>query len=169
MNINLITPRNSSFQASGQDLKKIATDMLENQNLLKLLKYSTTDALQKPDVTVREKAAMLNKNIRIVPQLPYESEQESVLIISFDSFVTNANNPEFRDNVIMIDVLCPVTTWLMDDYMLRPYKIMHEIDGMLNRQKLNGIGKVDFISANSLILSKELAGFTITYRVINDA
>ena len=52
--------------------------------------------------------------------------------------------------------------------MLRPYKIMHEIDGMLNRSRLNGIGKVDFVSANSLILSEELAGFTLVYRVIND-
>ena len=111
---------------------------------------------------------MLNNNIRVVPKLPFNDSQESVVIVTFDSFMENGNNPEFRDNIIMIDVLCPVSSWIMGDYMLRPYKIMHEIDGMLNRSRLNGIGKVDFVSANSLILSEELAGFTLIYRVIND-
>lgn len=168
MKFDFVTPRNSSFSASGEDLKKISGLMLDNQRLLKLLKFPTPDALIKENLTPKEKAEMLNKNIRIVPKLPFSDTQESVIIITFDSFVTNANNPLFRDNVIMIDVLCPVDTWVMDDYMLRPYKIMHELDGMLNHSKLNGIGEVNFISANSLILSEELAGFTVMYRVIND-
>ena len=45
---------------------------------------------------------------------------------------------------------------------------MGEIDGMLNNSKLNGIGTIDFIGANQLLLSSELAGFSLTYRVIND-
>lgn len=168
MRIDLVTPRNSSFESSGKDLQKISNKFLNNQNLLKLLKHSTPDALSRPDISNDIKAEMINKNIRVVPKLPFNQSQESVIIITFDSFITNDNNPEFRDNVIMIDVLCPIDTWVMSDYMLRPYKIMHEIDGMLNRSKLNGIGKVDFVSANSLILSEELAGFTLAYRVIND-
>lgn len=168
MKIDLVTPRNSSFESSAKDLQKITSKFLDNQKLLKLLKYSTFDALSKPDLTNEEKSAMLNNNIRVVPKLPFNDSQESIVIITFDSFMENGNNPEFRDNIIMIDVLCPVSSWIMGDYMLRPYKIMHEIDGMLNRSKLNGIGKVDFVSANSLILSEELAGFTLVYRVIND-
>lgn len=168
MKIDLVTPRNSSFEASGKDLNSISTRFLNNQNLLKLLKYSTPDALTRPDLSNEEKSTLLNKNIRVVPKLPFNQTQESTVIITFDDFATNKSNPEFRDNVIMIDVLCPVDTWVMNDYMLRPYKIMHEIDGMLNRSKLNGIGKVDFVSSSSLILSEELSGYTLVYRVIND-
>ena len=45
---------------------------------------------------------------------------------------------------------------------------MGEIDGMLNKSQLNGIGTVEFIGANQLLLSSDLAGFSLTYRVIND-
>ena len=45
---------------------------------------------------------------------------------------------------------------------------MHEIDGMLNKTKLTGIGVVNFLSSNALILSEELAGFTMSYVVINN-
>lgn len=168
MKIDLVTPRNSNFEASGKDLQQISNKILNNQNLLKLLKYSTPNALSQPNLKSKDVQSMMNKNIRVTPKLPYTSDQESVIIISFDSFTTNNNNPEFRDNVIMIDILCPVDSWIMNDYMLRPYKIMHEIDSMLNNSKLNGIGKVNFVSANSLILSEELAGFTLVYSVIND-
>ena len=56
----------------------------------------------------------------------------------------------------------------MNGYQLRPYKIMGEIDGMLNNQKLNGIGTTEFVSANQLLLNNELAGYTLMYRVVND-
>ena len=168
MNIDVITTKNSSFESSGKDLQEITKRFLGNQKLLKLLKYSTADALRKPDLTNQEIQKMMNKNIRVAPKLPYESDQESVIIVSFDNFMTNGNNPEFRDNIILIDVFCPIETWIMDDYMLRPYKIMHEIDGMLNKTKLTGIGVVNFLSSNALILSEELAGFTMSYVVVNN-
>ena len=161
-------PRNSNFSAAGQDLFKIMERLLGNQNLLKLLKYSVPNALGKEDLTDEEKAELVNKNIKVIPEIVLPEDNGSVVIVSFDGFIPNDNNPVFRDNVITFDVLCYLDTWLMNDYMLRPYKIMHEIDAMFNSSKLNGIGRVDFVSANSLILSSELAGFTLTYRVIND-
>ena len=54
MNIDLITPKNSSFESSGKDLQEITKRFLGNQKLLKLLKYSTADALRKPDLTNQE-------------------------------------------------------------------------------------------------------------------
>ena len=55
----------------------------------------------------------------------------------------------------------------MENYQLGLYLIMGEIDGMLNKA-INGIGTVEFIGANQLLLSSDLAGFSLTYRVIND-
>lgn len=168
MKIDLVTPDHSSFESAGLDLQKIVARLVSEQRLLKLLKYPVADALSRPDLTKEDIRDMMNKNIRVVPKLPYQDSQESVIIITFDGFMENRSNPEYRDNIIMIDVLCPTDTWVMNDYMTRPFKIMHEIDKKLNRSKLNGIGKVDFVSANSLILSEELAGYTLVYRVIND-
>lgn len=168
MKIDLTIPTSSSFESAGMDLQKIVARLVSEPKLLKLLKYPTIDALDKPNLTNEEIKGLMNKNIRIVPRIPYQDSQESVIIITFDGFIENANNPEYRDNVIMIDVLCPIETWIMNDYMTRPFKIMHEIDKKLNKSKLNGIGKVEFVSANSLILSEELSGYTLIYRVIND-
>lgn len=168
MKVDLVKPKRSSFGSAGKDLRDIMFKIMENQNILKLLKYDTMDALEKPDLGPEEKRSMIDYNIRVKPKLPMPEEAGSFLIILFDTFVPNPTNPEFRDNVIIFDVICNVDNWLMDDYSLRPYRIMHEIDQMFNNQKLNGIGKVEFVTANSLILSSQLAGFTLMYRVIND-
>ena len=70
--------------------------------------------------------------------------------------------------MITFDIICHTNTWVMEGYQLRPYKIMGEIDGMLNNQKLNGIGVVEFAGATQLLLNSELAGYTLMYRVVND-
>lgn len=168
MNIDLTKPKSSNFDTAGKDLSSIMFKVLENQNLLRLLKYTTPDSLSMPILTTAERMEMINTHVKIVPKLPIAEEVGSYIIILFDTFTPNMTNPMFRDNVIIFDIICHTDTWVMDDYMLRPYKIMNEIDKMFNNSKLNGIGKVDFVASNSLILTSELAGFTIMYKVIND-
>lgn len=158
----------STFKTAQKDLFSIVTKFINNEDLKKLLFYSSKDALEKKELTEEETFGLLHKNIRVIPQLSIEEEINSYIIISFDNFTTNANNPEFRDNIITFDIICHMDHWVMENYQLRPYMIMGQIDGMLNGQKLNGIGRVDFISANQLLLSGELAGYTLMYRVIND-
>ena len=46
-------------------------------------------------------------------------------------------------------------------------KIAGYIDGLLNNAKLSGIGTIDFVGCNELILNEDLAGYTLTYRAIN--
>lgn len=158
-----------TFKSAQKDLFSIVKKLINNENLKKLLFYPVREALEKPDLTEEETFGLLHKNIRVVPQLPIEEDINSYIIITFDNFVTNEANPLYRDNIITFDVICHMDTWVMTGYQLRPYMIMGEIDRMLSDQKLCGIvGRVEFISANQLLLSGELAGFTIMYRVIND-
>jgi hypothetical protein len=35
----------------------------------------------------------------------------SYVIISFDNFTTNVENPEFRDNIITFDIICHYDQW----------------------------------------------------------
>ena len=158
----------TTFLTAQKDLFGIVTKFINNENLKKLLYHATKDALEKPDLSQEQTLGLLHKNIRVVPKIEVEETVESYVIITFDNFVTNANNPQFRDNIITFDIICHLEHWTMENYRLRPYLIMGEIDAMFNNEKLNGIGKVDFVSANQLLLSSELAGFTLTYRVIND-
>ena len=168
MKVNLTIPKNSNFEATAKDLKDIALKLVSDEKLLKLLYYNTADALEKDSLTGEEIVSVMSNNIKIVPKIPLEETLNSYIIILFDHFVTNQNNPIYRDNLITFDVVCPLELWKMNDYMLRPYSIMHSIDSIFNNTKLNGIGKVEFVSADSLMLTDEMAGFTVTYRVIND-
>ncbi len=168
MKINQVEFYKSSFLTAEKDLFNIVDKLLSNENLKRLLYYPTRDALDKPPLTQDETTAMIHKNIRVVPRLKIDETVESYIIISFDDFMTNENNPEFRDNLIIFDVICHIDTWAMQNYQIRPYKIMGEIDGMLNGKKLNGFGTVEFINAKQIVLNSELAGYTIMYRVVND-
>lgn len=165
----MISPINqSNFGTAEKDLFSIVDKLMGNDNLKKLLYYPVKDAIDQPSLTQEQALGLIHKNIRVVPKLTIDEEVESYIIITFDNFMTNANNPQYRDNIITFDIICHMDTWVMNNYQLRPYKIMGEIDKMLNNQKLNGIGRVDFISANQLLLNDELAGYTLMYRVIND-
>lgn len=168
MRADSIKPTESTFETAQKDLFKIVQKLIGNEKLKKLLFYPVKDALDRPELTVEESVGLLHKNIRVIPQLPIEEDVEAYIIVTFDAFTTNGKNPEFRDNVISFDVICHMDNWVMEDYQLRPYLIMGEIDGMFNKSKLNGIGRVEYLSANQLLLSPELAGFSVMYRVIND-
>jgi hypothetical protein len=86
------------------------------------------------------------------------------MIISFDNFTPNMGNPEFRDNIISFDIICHFDQWQLNkSFQLRPYRIAAEIDTMLNGQRLTGIGKLDFLGANQLILNDEFAGISLMY------
>lgn len=104
-----------------------------------------------------------------VPKLRmYENEElQSYIIIGFDNFSLNINNPQYRDNTISFDVICPTDCWDIGDYKLRPLKIVGCIDKILNNKKLTGIGTVQFLSCNELILDENFSGYTLTYSVIH--
>jgi len=49
---------------------------------------------------------------------------------------------------------------------LRPYKIAGEIDAMFNKSKMTGIGTLQFLGANDLVLNEQLMGLTLMYRSV---
>ena len=50
---------------------------------------------------------------------------------------------------------------------MRPLKIAGYIDGILNNNKLTGIGEFNFLGCNELILNENLSGYTLSYRAIH--
>ena len=168
MKMDLVQTQETTFLTAQKDLFKIVQKFINNEKLKKLLFYPVKDALDRENLTSEETLGLLHKNIRVIPKLQVNEDVQSYIIIGFDGFTTNTKNPEYRDNIITFDVICHFDSWVMENYQLRPYLIMGEIDGMLNKSKLNGIGTVEFIGANQLLLSSDLAGFSLTYRVIND-
>lgn len=106
--------------------------------------------------------------IRLQPRLKMTENQEimNYIIISFDNF-TQTSNSYYRDCIVEIDVLCNIDSWDIGNYRQRPLQIIGYIDGILNNNKLTGIGTLEFISCNEIVLSETLAGYCLIYRAVH--
>jgi hypothetical protein len=106
----------SSFLSMEKDLDLIVGMTLQNNNLKKMLHYTTNDCLIKPNLTEDETLELFGKNIKIVPKLSVDGSVLNYIIIGFDAFTPNSNNPEFRDNILMFDIICHFDQWHMKDF-----------------------------------------------------
>ena len=156
----------SSFLSTEKDLDLIISVMLKNERLKRLLFYTSKDSLNRKNLTEDESLSLINKNIKIVPKLTVDGSVLSYIIISFDNF-TPSGNPEFRDNIIEFDIICHFDQWQLQDFALRPYKIAGEIDSMFNGKHLTGIGKLEFLGGNQIILTNEFAGLCLMYQAVH--
>lgn len=156
----------SSFLSMEKDTGIIINEILKNNRLKKLLYYTTSDAMEKPNLTEDESLSLLGTNIKIVPKLYVDGSVLNYVLINFDNF-TPSENPEFRDNTIQFDIICHFDQWNLKDYALRPYKIAGEIDSMFNLKKLTGIGYLEFMGATQIVLTDEFAGLCLMYRTVH--
>ena len=157
----------SSFLSAEKDMGLIVNMIMKNERLKKMLHYTTRDCLNKPNLTQDETNELFGKNIKIVPKLYVDGSVQCYIIVSFDNFSKNATNPEFRDNIVEFDIICHFDQWHMKDFELRPYKIAAELDSMFNEKHLTGIGELEFLGANQMILTDEYAGLCIMYQAIH--
>ena len=168
MKIDNVKNPESAFLAQEKDMRIIVDRMAANQRLRKLLYYTTPDALKKPEVSDQNFAKMFGKNIRNLPKLYIDKDVLNYIVISFDNFAPNGDNPEFRDNTIEFDIICHYNQWqLADSFQLRPYRIAAELDSMLDKKHLTGIGQLNFIGAQQIILTDEFAGLCLLYDTIH--
>jgi len=178
---NFIGEFDSSFFSCEKDaeliIKKLLVDSRPYSDELKrLLLINTKDCLDdrtnpiyKEKITQTSIGDMVDQGyIRLQPKLMMKENEEvkSYIILSFDNFSPTTND-HFRDCIIEIDIICHIDTWDMGNFRQRPIKIMGYIDGILNNNRLTGIGTLEFISANELVLSEELAGYCLMYRAVH--
>ena len=156
----------SSFLSMEKDTGIIVNEILKNNRLKKLLYYTTSDAMEKPNLTEDQSLSLLGTNIKIVPKLYVDGSVLNYILINFDNF-TPSENPEFRDNTIQFDIVCHFDQWNLRDYALRPYKIAGEIDSIFNLKKLTGIGYLEFMGATQIVLNDEFAGLCLMYRTVH--
>ena len=163
MRIEGYHPPKSSFLSINKDMKLLVDKFLANDRLCNLLYYTSKDALQQKKLTDDQKINLFGKQIRLVPKLYVDQPVLNYIIISFDNFI-ESENPEFRDNIIEFDIICHFDQWQLKDFDLRPYRIAAEIDTMLNKQRLTGIGLIEFYGAKEILLTDEFAGICLMYK-----
>lgn len=103
--------------------------------------------------------------LRFNPKMAFGENEEvkSYIRFSFDHFTPNRHNPEFRDCIIEIDIICHPEYWDLGNFRQRPIKIAGYIDGILNDNKLSGIGTLEFAGMNELALVENLTGYCLMY------
>ena len=158
---------NSSFLSTQKDMEIISNMIIKNNNLKKLLYYTSRDCLNKPNLTEDQTLELFGKNIKLVPKLYVDGSVLNYIVISFDNFITNQENPEFRNNLIEFDIVCHFDQWQLKDFQLRPYRIAAELDSMFNGKHLTGIGELEFLGATQIILTDEYAGLCLLYQAIH--
>lgn len=180
--IDLTKKLESSFLSCEKDsaliLKKLfVQDRKHAEELKRLLVINMPDCLDNKDSEIYKKKIeeMTIKElikqgyIRFTPKvyMPEFEEVKSYILISFDNFVTNVKNPEFRDCTVSFDIICHTDTWDLGDFRMRPIKIAGYIDGLLNKQKLTGIGTFNFLGCKELLLDQEYSGYSIFFEAIH--
>lgn len=127
----------------GENLQKIVRALMGNQNLLKYLYYTDKDPLSREDLTDEQKRKeVFEKLIKIVPRVGPKEDDKSIISIRVSRGATNAENSEFRDLLLSIEIFTPLTQWLLKSDNLRPFLIMGEIQKTLAGKKVNGLGKL---------------------------
>ena len=158
----------SSFISIEKDMGTIVDMMLKNNRLKKLLYYNVENCLFQENLTEDQSLELIEDGyIRMVPKLYVDKDILNYIIISFDNFTPNMTNPEFRDNIISFDIICHFNQWQMPNFQLRPYKIAAEIDTLFNNRHLSGIGELQFLGANQILINDEFGGISLMYSAVH--
>lgn len=153
------------FAVMGMNAFKIANKLMQNQRLCRLLKYQVRDPFDEKYDDV-DGVTLLNKQIMIMPKIFDDStEKTSYVVAMFSNFTTNMFNPDFKLSTVRFDVACPYDEWVLDAQSLRPYLIMQEIDEMFNGAQMAGIGTLQFVRAESLVLTPQMGGYSMLYQI----
>ena len=151
------------FMVMGRNVFGVLNKILQNQDLLKLLKYTDSDPLSHDDLSQNEIDEMIGNNILFTPVIPDEEQKaQSFLTILFENYEIN-DNVDYKNATLRFDIICPSNSWVINDSDLRPFKIMQIIDGMMNGSRLEGIGNLQFKEANIIIPSAYHTGYMMEY------
>lgn len=175
-------PIKSSFLSCEKDTETILRRLFiesrpHSEELIRLLCINTPDCLNNQTSEVYKKTVQnmtLKKlrdeqYIRTNPKLIFKDHEEvkSYIGILMDNFAANPTNPQFRNCIIHIDVMCHTDSWDLEDYQTRPLKIAGYIDGILNNSKLSGIGTLNFLGCTQFTVDSHLAGYTLLYQAVH--
>ena len=176
----VLTKPLKSFYSCEKDAEAIVNKLfVESQpysdELKKLLIINTKDCLdpkqEKYNIIVKNtsvKELFEKKYFTLIPKLKLGEHEEvkNYIIMTFDNF-SPTENPEYKDCIVSFDILCHTDYWDLGDYKLRPLKIAGIINGILDEERLSGIGTFQFLSLNQLIISEDLSGYTLMFQAVH--
>ena len=162
---NICLSRN--FNQLENYLEKVQEKILNEQSLLKLIKITDIDALDKNDLTSKEKLQLMKDNIYDAPINPTQDTVQTLLCIYLDNFSLNNTNDRYKNSFLTIDIFTHKNIVKINEGN-RVYKIAGIIDKLLNNSKEFGIGNLEFYNAHWVhFYSKTFVYFQLLYKVID--
>lgn len=151
----------------GENLQKIVTRLMANDELVNLLYYTDKDPLANPPLTAEQKKKeVFDKLIKITPRVGPKETAQSLISLRVVRAQTRADNGEFRDILIQIEVFVPLTQWIIKDTNLRPFAILGAIQESLNDKTINGLGKMEGGDFSLNFLTDEISCYEQSFRIV---
>ena len=150
----------------GVNLQYIMKRLFANQDLLKLLYYTDKDPLSHEDLTEEQiQKEVFEKLIKIIPRVGPKETAHSIVAIRIARGQGLAQNNEFKNVVIGVEIFVPLTQWIIKDTNLRPFAIMGEIQKALNGKKIEGLGKMVGGDFALNFLTEEIGAYEQTFTI----
>ena len=150
----------------GINLQYVVKRLFANQNLLKLLYYTDKDPLAGEDLTQEQiQNEVFEKLVKIVPRVGPKETAHSVIAIRVARGQGLAQNGEFRNVVISVEIFVPLTQWIIKDTNLRPFAIMGEVQKSLDGKKIEGLGKMTGGDFALNFLTEEIGAYEQTFMI----
>ena len=148
----------------GVNAQYIIKRLLANQNFLKLLYYTDKDPLSHEDLTEKQiQEEVFGKLVKIIPRVGPKETAHSVVVLRIARGRGLAQNNEFKNVYISLEVFVPMTQWIIKDTNLRPFAIMGEIQKSLNGKKIEGLGKLIGGDFDLNFLTEEVSAYEQTF------
>ncbi len=151
----------------GENLQKIISRLMDNQNLLKYLYYSDKDPLSNPDLTDEQiKKEIFEKIVKVTPRIGSKETAQSLILVRCSQGSRLGANSEFKLINFIIEIYVPDTQWLIKGQNLRPFAIMGEIQKSLDGKLINGLGKLTGGDFQYNFSSEEMTCYFQNFEVI---
>ena len=148
----------------GINAQYIIKRLLANQTFLKLLYYTDKDPLSHEDLTEEQiQKEVFGKLVKIVPRVGPHETAHSVVVLRIARGRGLAQNNEFKNVQLSLEVFVPMTQWVIKDTNLRPFAIMGEIQKSLNGKKVEGLGKLTGGDFDLNFLTEEISAYEQTF------
>ena len=131
------------FSELNQNVNYVAELLLENENLMKLIKYDTSDPLSSTPVTTPN--SLLFDRIFPTPKSVNAITEKKTLLTYVFSNGKLENNLKFKKSKLIFNIISHIDLWKINGN-IRVYSIIDELDNIFNelRSSKLSIGKVLF-------------------------
>lgn len=150
----------------------IGNEIIQNQNILKLLYYDNENALDSDNLNISQIKNMVGKN--------NNKKTQRIFKLAFDSDITDEVRSELRfyvpifkpihsylsDVRFNFEVIVHKSLWELKNNKIRPIMMIQELLKLFNGKNIGGVGRLVLDdSIHYTIYGKEYAGYTLKFHV----